>query len=207
MLRRLLLPLVSLGLATGLAQAKTKPTLPSTPTARFPENTAPARPSRNASRRPAAGSSTASPPRMRAACSGVCDWRARTQGRCGRRPRKNLVAGARVLNLFAPHGVDVKDRSLPIKWSDNTFILFDWGYYAFVYDANKLGRPPKRLRELVDNPNGPKVVCRIPAPARRPRPALGCRRSMATRPARPGASSGPASSPSPRAGRRPTACS
>jgi thiamine transport system substrate-binding protein len=56
----------------------------------------------------------------------------------------------------------VKDLSLPIAWADSTFIPFDWGYYAFVYDANKLAAPPRSLKELVGNPNGPKVVLQDP---------------------------------------------
>ncbi len=74
----------------------------------------------------------------------------------------NLAAEAKELDVFAPHGVDVKDLSLPIAWNDDTFIPFDWGYYAFVYDANKLPNPPKSLKELVENPNGPKVVLQDP---------------------------------------------
>jgi thiamine transport system substrate-binding protein len=74
----------------------------------------------------------------------------------------NLVAEARSLALFAPHGTEVKELTLPIKWTDDTFIPFDWGYYAFVYDANKVSNPPKSLKELVENPNGPKVVLQDP---------------------------------------------
>ena len=33
---------------------------------------------------------------------------------------------------------------LPIAWSDDTFIPFDWGYLAFVYDSNKLAKPARR---------------------------------------------------------------
>ncbi|MCG7393490.1 thiamine ABC transporter substrate binding subunit [Microvirga sp. ACRRW] len=74
----------------------------------------------------------------------------------------NLAAEAKALNAFAPHGVAVKDLSLPIAWNDDTFVPFDWGYYAFVYDANKLPNPPKSLKELIENPNGPKVVLQDP---------------------------------------------
>jgi thiamine transport system substrate-binding protein len=74
----------------------------------------------------------------------------------------NLAAEAKVLGIFAPHGVEVKDLSLPIAWNDDTFVPFDWGYYAFVYDSDKLPNPPKSLKELVENPNGPKVVLQDP---------------------------------------------
>ncbi|MEZ0169304.1 thiamine ABC transporter substrate binding subunit [Microvirga sp. TS319] len=74
----------------------------------------------------------------------------------------NLAAEAKALDVFAPHGMVVKDLALPIAWSDDTFIPFDWGYYAFVYDSDKLPNPPKSLKELVENPNGPKVVLQDP---------------------------------------------
>lgn len=74
----------------------------------------------------------------------------------------NLAAEARALGVFAPHGLTVTDLALPIAWNDDTFIPFDWGYYAFVYDADKLPNPPKSLKELVENPNGPKVVLEDP---------------------------------------------
>jgi len=74
----------------------------------------------------------------------------------------NLAAEAKSLNAFAPHGLDMQDLSLPIAWNDDTFVPFDWGYYAFVYDSDKLPNPPKSLKELVENPNGPKVVLQDP---------------------------------------------
>ncbi|KAB0267334.1 thiamine ABC transporter substrate binding subunit [Microvirga brassicacearum] len=74
----------------------------------------------------------------------------------------NLAAEAKALGLFAPHDMDVKNLSLPIQWADDTFVPFDWGHLAFVYDSNKLANPPKSLKELVENPNGPKIVLQDP---------------------------------------------
>lgn len=74
----------------------------------------------------------------------------------------NLASEAKALNLFAPHGVAVNDLSLPIVWNDDTFIPFDWGYLAFVYDSSKLSDPPKSLKELVENQNGPKIILQDP---------------------------------------------
>jgi thiamine transport system substrate-binding protein len=74
----------------------------------------------------------------------------------------NLAAEAKALGLFAPHDTDVKNLSLPIQWADDTFVPFDWGHLAFVYDSNKLANPPKGLKELVENPNGPKIVLQDP---------------------------------------------
>ncbi|MEM6276215.1 MAG: thiamine ABC transporter substrate binding subunit [Pseudomonadota bacterium] len=46
----------------------------------------------------------------------------------------NLTAAAAETGLFAPHSVSV-DFDLPIQWNDETFVPFDWGYFAFVGNA------------------------------------------------------------------------
>ncbi len=47
----------------------------------------------------------------------------------------NLTAAARETGLFAPHGVEA-DLDLPIAWDDAEFLPFDWGYFAFVANAD-----------------------------------------------------------------------
>jgi thiamine transport system substrate-binding protein len=74
----------------------------------------------------------------------------------------NLAAEAKALGLFARHNLPTGDLSLPVAWSDDQLIPFDWGHLAFVYDANKLKTPPASLRELVENPNGPTLVIQDP---------------------------------------------
>lgn len=74
----------------------------------------------------------------------------------------NLAAEANATGLFAPHGVDPKSLSLPLPWTDPNLVPFDWGYLALVYDETKLAQPPKSLKELVSNPNGPKIVVQDP---------------------------------------------
>ncbi len=74
----------------------------------------------------------------------------------------NMAAEAAALGLFVPHGVDPKSLSLPIAWNDPLLVPFDWGYLALIYDSTKLANPPKSLKELVSNPNGPKIVVQDP---------------------------------------------
>lgn len=74
----------------------------------------------------------------------------------------NLAAEAKALGIFAEHGIDTADLSLPVRWTDETFIPFDWGYLAFVYDSNKLKQPPSSLKALVDDPAGPRLVLQDP---------------------------------------------
>lgn len=45
----------------------------------------------------------------------------------------NLTAAARQTGLFAPHGMDPEGLTLPVEWTDDTFLPFDWGYFAFVH--------------------------------------------------------------------------
>ena len=60
----------------------------------------------------------------------------------------NLIAAARETGLFSPHGVTA-EYDLPLAWADDTFVPYDWGYFAFVY--NKGLDAPANFRELADS--------------------------------------------------------
>ncbi|MEL0438467.1 thiamine ABC transporter substrate binding subunit [Phycobacter sp. K97] len=47
----------------------------------------------------------------------------------------NLTAAAKDSGLFAAHSVTA-DYDLPIAWGDDTFVPYDWGYFAFVHNAD-----------------------------------------------------------------------
>jgi len=53
----------------------------------------------------------------------------------------NLTHAAAETGLFAPHGLEPEGLTLPIDWDDQTFLPFDWGYFAFVYNADLAGVP------------------------------------------------------------------
>ena len=42
----------------------------------------------------------------------------------------NLIAEAKATGLFAPHGIETPALDLPIAWDDDTFLPYDWGYFA-----------------------------------------------------------------------------
>lgn len=73
----------------------------------------------------------------------------------------NLTADAKASGLFAPHGA-VSDINVPGGWSDDTFVPFDYGYFAVVYDTEKLKTPPKSLKELVEGSADDKIVIQDP---------------------------------------------
>ena len=68
----------------------------------------------------------------------------------------NLISVAAETGLFAPHQVDMANKvnlpdSVTGKWEDEAFLPFDWGYFAFVYDDEKLSNPPSSLKGLVED--------------------------------------------------------
>jgi thiamine transport system substrate-binding protein len=74
----------------------------------------------------------------------------------------NLMAEAKDTGLLAQHSVDTSDITLPNGWSDNTFIPFDFGYFAFVYNKETLLNPPTSLKELVENRDDLTIIYQDP---------------------------------------------
>jgi thiamine transport system substrate-binding protein len=73
----------------------------------------------------------------------------------------NLTWEARQTGLFAPHGIAAK-VDVPGGWSDDIFLPFDYGYYAVVYDSEKVANPPKSMKELVEGDPSAKIAIEDP---------------------------------------------
>ena len=74
----------------------------------------------------------------------------------------DATARARAADIFAPHGQDTSDMSLPIEWTDEIFLPFNWSETAFIYDETRLKNPPKSFAELLDAPDDLKIVIQDP---------------------------------------------
>ncbi len=74
----------------------------------------------------------------------------------------NLIADAEATGLFQPNGVDAGGLDLPIPWTDDTFLPFDWGWFSFVYDKRRVKSPPASLDALVNAKDGPAIVIEDP---------------------------------------------
>ncbi|MGV2877608.1 thiamine ABC transporter substrate binding subunit [Pantoea vagans] len=74
----------------------------------------------------------------------------------------NLVQAAQKTGLFAESQVDTSTLKLPDGWHNTTFVPFDYGYFAFIYDKTRLKNPPKSLKELVDSPEKWRVIYEDP---------------------------------------------
>jgi len=63
----------------------------------------------------------------------------------------SLMTQARGMGIFAPLAKAPNGLALPIAWEDDTFLPFDWGYLAFVYDSTKLTEVPDSFQALADS--------------------------------------------------------
>lgn len=72
------------------------------------------------------------------------------------------MEAARQTGLLAPHTLTLSNLALPVDWQDDTFVPYDWGYFAFVYDTELLPEPPASLEELVNAPDDLKIIIQDP---------------------------------------------
>ena len=74
----------------------------------------------------------------------------------------DVLARARATGLFAPHGQDTARLTLPVVWSDATFLPFNWSETAFIYDETRLPVPPASFDDLLNAPDDLKIVIQDP---------------------------------------------
>lgn len=74
----------------------------------------------------------------------------------------NLTHEAKETGLFAPHGIALDKVDVPGGWSDDTFVPFDYGYFAIIQDTEAFSTPYKSLKDLVDGYPEQKIVIQDP---------------------------------------------
>jgi len=74
----------------------------------------------------------------------------------------SLTYEAAQTGLFAPHGISLDAVNVPGGWSDETFVPFDYGYFAVVYDTQAISTPPASLKELVEGDPAQNIVIQDP---------------------------------------------
>lgn len=74
----------------------------------------------------------------------------------------NLMAEAQQTGLLAEHSVDTSSVTLPGGWSNTTFVPYDYGYFAFVYNKETLAEPPTSLKALVESNDDLTVIYQDP---------------------------------------------
>ncbi|MEM6889361.1 MAG: thiamine ABC transporter substrate-binding protein [Pseudomonadota bacterium] len=88
----------------------------------------------------------------------------------GERTKADVVIGltsdvtkrARETGLFAPHGQDNAALTLPIAWTDDTFLPFNYGHTAFIYNSETMTDAPATFADLRALPDDVKIVIQDP---------------------------------------------
>lgn len=76
----------------------------------------------------------------------------------------NLTAEAKATGLFGPHGQDASKLTLPITWTDDTFLPYDYAHFAVIYDTEKI-KPADAytsLKDLVEGTPEQKIILQDP---------------------------------------------
>jgi thiamine transport system substrate-binding protein len=74
----------------------------------------------------------------------------------------DVTARARATGLFAPHGQDNAALTLPIDWTDDIFLPFNYGHTAFIYNEEAMPEPPASFDALLAMPDDVKIVIQDP---------------------------------------------
>lgn len=62
-----------------------------------------------------------------------------------------LSVDTRATGLIEPHGLETGPLRPELDWQDDSFVPFDFGYFAFIYDSSKIQQPATSLRQLIDS--------------------------------------------------------
>ena len=74
----------------------------------------------------------------------------------------NLLKAASDTGLFTAHNVKTNALTLPGGWDNATFLPYDYGYFAFVYNKDTLKNPPTSLDALINSEQPLKVIYQDP---------------------------------------------
>jgi len=74
----------------------------------------------------------------------------------------DITKKARDSGLFAPHGLDTSALTLPVDWQDDTFVPFNYGHTAFVYNNELVENPPASFEDLLNAPDDLRLVIQDP---------------------------------------------
>ena len=74
----------------------------------------------------------------------------------------DVTKKARESGLFAPHGQDVSSLTLPVDWTDDVFLPFNYGHTAFIYNEERISDVPESFDALLNAPDDLKIVIQDP---------------------------------------------
>ncbi|MCC1494682.1 thiamine ABC transporter substrate binding subunit [Cognatishimia sp. F0-27] len=74
----------------------------------------------------------------------------------------DVTGKARESGLFAPHNADMAALTLPVAWTDDIFLPFNYGHTAFVYDTTRLDAAPESFDALLEAGDDLRLVIQDP---------------------------------------------
>ncbi len=63
----------------------------------------------------------------------------------------SISAQAEKTALFEEHKIDLSQIKIPANYSSHYFVPFDYGYFAFIYNKEKLDNPPTSFEDIIKN--------------------------------------------------------
>jgi thiamine transport system substrate-binding protein len=74
----------------------------------------------------------------------------------------DITKKARETGLFEPHRQDNTKLTLPIDWTDDVFLPFNYSHTAFIYNTKKVTNPPISFDALVNSNSDLSLVIQDP---------------------------------------------
>ncbi|MEO0544915.1 MAG: thiamine ABC transporter substrate binding subunit [Pseudomonadota bacterium] len=74
----------------------------------------------------------------------------------------NLTAEATESGFFAEHGLSLETTTVPGGWDDSYFLPFDYGYFAVIYDSEKIAEPPTSMADFLAGDDAKKIAIQDP---------------------------------------------
>ncbi|MBO0143823.1 thiamine ABC transporter substrate binding subunit [Agrobacterium sp. Ap1] len=74
----------------------------------------------------------------------------------------SLISEAKATGLFEANGVDAGAVKVPGNYADDTFIPYDYGHFAVIYDTQTIKNPPKSLKDLIEGDASQKIAIQDP---------------------------------------------
>ncbi|MCO6524160.1 MAG: thiamine ABC transporter substrate binding subunit [Candidatus Schmidhempelia sp.] len=69
----------------------------------------------------------------------------------------NLIAATKSADIVQPHHI-TPFKNQQLSWWDEDFIPYDYGYFAFIYNRQKIINPPVSMQQLLDSNNNWRIV-------------------------------------------------
>ena len=64
--------------------------------------------------------------------------------------------------LLANHGQENSKLTLPLTWTDEVFLPFNYGHTAFIYNAERLKKVPASFKALIQSDDDLKIIIQDP---------------------------------------------